>query len=74
MIDSTQIYRDLKLEPAAGADALIGTENLALADSMEMAVEGADSVLILTEWRVYLDLNWPDLASLMHRPALVFDG
>jgi len=69
-----QIARDLKLEAAAGADALSGTGSWALADSIEAAVEAADAVLILTEWRQYRDLNWADLAARMRKPAWVFDA
>jgi len=69
-----QIARDLKLEAAVGADALSGTGSWALADSIEAAVESADAVLILTEWRQYRDLNWGDLAARMRKPAWVFDA
>ena len=35
---------------------------------------GADAVLLLTEWQHYRDLNWPDLAGRMRKPAWVFDA
>ena len=62
------------LEAAAAADGLSGTGSWAPADSIEAAVEGADAVLILTEWRQYRDLNWVDLAARMRKPAWVFDA
>ena len=73
-VDPAQIARDLKLEAAAAADALNGTGSWAPADSIEAAVEGADAILILTEWRQYRDLNWGDLAARMRKPAWVFDA
>ena len=35
---------------------------------------GADAVLVLTEWQDYSELNWPDLAGRMRKPAWVFDA
>ena len=37
------------------------------------AVQGADAVLILTEWDQYRELDWPILAGRMRTPAWVFD-
>ena len=62
------------MEAAAGAYDLSGTGSLALADSIEAAVEGADALLILTEWRQYRDLNWGNLVARMRKPARVFDA
>lgn len=33
----------------------------------------ADAVVVLTDWREYRDLNWSLMASLMRRPAWLFD-
>ena len=37
-------------------------------------MDGADAVLILTEWKDYRSLHWADLAALMRRPAWLFDA
>ena len=37
------------------------------------ACEGADAVLILTEWRQFNALDWHAIASAMRRPAWLFD-
>ena len=66
--------RDLKQQPAFQADALSGTGSWANARSVEDAVTGADGVLVLTEWQHYRDLNWITLATLMRKPAWVFDA
>ena len=73
-VAEAQISRDLQLESASTADGLSGTGSWAQATSIEAAVQGADAVLILTEWQNYRELNWSDLAALMRRPAWVFDA
>jgi UDPglucose 6-dehydrogenase len=37
------------------------------------ACDGADAVLILTDWHHYRELDWATLAQRMRRPAWVFD-
>ena len=69
-----QISHDLQLESAFTAYGLSGTGSLVQATSIEAAVQGADAVLILTEWQNYRELNWSDPAALIRRPASVFDA
>jgi len=37
------------------------------------ACRGADAVLLLTEWNQFQDLDWQAIASVMRRPAWLFD-
>lgn len=37
------------------------------------AVEGADAVVVMTDWRHYPTLDWQKIFDLMRKPALVFD-
>lgn len=37
------------------------------------AVDGADAVLVLTEWQQFAQLDWQWLAAQMRRPAWLFD-
>ena len=37
------------------------------------AVEGADAVIVLTEWTSFRDIDWSVIASRMRRPAWLFD-
>lgn len=37
------------------------------------AVEGADAVVVMTDWRHYSTLDWQKIFDLMRKPALVFD-
>ena len=38
------------------------------------AVCGADTVLLLTEWQQFRQLDWPTLAAEMRQPAWLFDA
>jgi UDPglucose 6-dehydrogenase len=42
-------------------------------DSVQELAEGADALVLVTEWKEFRDLNLPDLARRMARPVLV-DG
>jgi UDPglucose 6-dehydrogenase len=42
--------------------------------SPQVAVGGADAVVILTEWQSFRELPWLLLAPLMRRPAWLFDA
>ena len=72
-VAAAQIARDLNQESVAQPDGLRGTGSWSEAISVEDAVTGADGVLVLTEWQLYHDLNWPALADRMRKPAWVFD-
>ena len=37
------------------------------------AVEGADSVVVLTEWEEYSSINWEEVSKKMRKPGWVFD-
>jgi len=38
------------------------------------AAQGADAVLLLTEWQQFRQLDWPALAAVMRQPAWLFDA
>ena len=59
-------------DPRAVAKAHRADPELETATSVADAVEGADAVLIATEWSEYRDLDWADLAPRM-RGDLVYD-
>lgn len=42
-------------------------------DSAVAALQGADAAILVTEWREFLDLDWPAMASIM-RGRVVVDG
>ncbi len=37
------------------------------------ASEGADAIIILTEWNEYAEINWKLLSKIMRKPSWVFD-
>ena len=69
-----QIARDLQQEPASQPNALSRTGSWAQSFSVEEALNGADAVVVLTEWQHYRNLNWKSLATRMRKPAWVFDA
>ena len=79
-VEQAQIARDLReepveLDPATGkSQSLSGVGSWLSTNSVEEAVEGADAVVLLTEWSQYKSLDWQDLSRRMRRPAWVFDS
>ena len=80
-VEQAQIARDLREEPveldpapskSQGLSGVVGT--WLSSNSVEEAVEGADAVVLLTEWSQYKSLDWQDLSRRMRRPAWVFDS
>lgn len=69
-----QISRDLGSAPSSSGSGLTGEGCWQLAPSVEEAVRGADAALILTEWQMFRELPWADLAAQMRQPAWVFDA
>ncbi len=53
------------------AGELLGS--VEMADSALAALEGADAVVLVTEWREFAELDWSEAAGRMARPLLV-DG
>ena len=66
-VSGSQIHHDLDV-PAGDGD---GSWQQAL-DPVQ-ACQGADAVLILTEWSQFSTLDWQSIAAVMRRPAWLFD-
>ncbi len=47
--------------------------NVALEANPYKAAEGADAILVMTEWACYKELDWAKIYQLMRKPALLFD-
>jgi UDPglucose 6-dehydrogenase len=41
---------------------------------VEQAASGADALLLLTEWQVFAQIDWPSVALVMRQPAWLFDA
>jgi UDPglucose 6-dehydrogenase len=60
-------------DPQAGANALRELPELDVVDSVATAIEGADAIVIATEWPEFRELDWCALAERV-RPPIVIDG
>jgi UDPglucose 6-dehydrogenase len=61
-------------DPAVSAeDAAEAIPGLRLCGTVEEAAEGVDAIVVGTDWPVYGDIDWEDVAPRM-RGILVFDG
>ena len=38
------------------------------------ACKDAEAVVIATEWKEFLDIDWEEVYKTMNKPAFVFDG
>ena len=57
-------------DPVASSDGLHGVEQVS---SVDRAADGADAVVLVTEWPELADLDWGAIATTMRRPVFV-DG
>ncbi|MEB3349492.1 MAG: nucleotide sugar dehydrogenase [Cyanobacteriota bacterium] len=73
-VEPGQITADLGVAPSASGGGLSGEGSWSAAASVVEAAEGADGVLILTEWEAFAGLAWEPVAAVMRRPAWLFDA
>ena len=57
-------------DPVASSDGLHGVEQVS---SVDRAADGADAVVLVTEWPELADVDWGAIAATMRRPVFV-DG
>ena len=43
-------------------------------DSAFEACKDTEAVVVATEWKEFLDIDWPEVYRNMKKPAFVFDG
>ena len=55
------------------ADIVGDGSHLVFEEDPYKAAEGADAVLLMTDWRQYSSLDWKRIYDSMRKPALVFD-
>ena len=78
-VEPPQIALDLERPPVdtgqAARQVPLGAEGTWTYEQTPLAAaNGADAVLILTEWQAYRNLDWPALSEVMRRPAWLFDA
>ena len=67
-VGETRISQDL------GCEAGDGEGQWHIASNPEEACQSADACIILTEWNEYKEINWVHIASVMRKPAWLFDA
>jgi len=55
------------------ADIVGDGSRLAFEEDPYKAADGADAILLMTDWRLYSELDWGRIYGSMRKPALVFD-
>lgn len=64
----------VSFDPKASENARrVMGDKLQVAETPEAAVQGADGVVITTEWKSFKNLNWADLKGRLKQPV-IFDG
>jgi UDPglucose 6-dehydrogenase len=63
----------IAFDPVASERASELLDSVEMASSATAALEGADAVVIVTEWPEFAELDWAEVAARMARP-LVVDG
>ena len=66
------VVTDPKALPNAERD-LAHLQNITLEPDPYRAAEGADAILLMTEWDCYRTLDWARVYAAMRKPALIFD-
>ncbi len=75
-VDAIQIEKDLnKKENHKILNAEIPQEGQwCKVKDINLASEGADAIVVLTEWEEYSQINWKEVSKRMRQPAWVFDA
>ncbi len=75
-VSAEQIAADLGVEAllGSGGEGMQGDGVWQPAADPLAAAQGADAVLLLTEWQQFRQLDWPALAAVMRQPAWLFDA
>ncbi len=69
---ATLVISDPQALPNAQGD-LANTPSVVFEKDPYRAAEGADAILLMTEWTCYQTLDWERIYALMRKPALIFD-
>ena len=71
-----QITKDLGIEESKNIDNILFSEEGCwhFIKDLYKGFEGADAVLVVTEWEIYSKINWGKVSKVMRKPAWVFDS
>ncbi len=69
-VSERQIAQDLGQPAGSGK----GAGSWHPVPDVQQAASGADALLLLTEWQLFAQIDWPAVAAVMRRPAWLFDA
>ena len=75
-VSSKQIAKDLEKEPLTENSKSAEVNNYGTWEyitNLENAFINVDAVIVLTDWKVYRDLDWNQISNQIRPPAWVFD-
>ena len=69
-----EIKENIKIKEITNQDHLSEFEGeWCFEKNINIASQGSDAIVALTEWAEYSDINWIDISKKMRKPAWVFD-
>jgi len=72
-VSQPQIWSDLmEASPGVPLDSI--KRQVSIASSAVEACRDAEAVVIATEWKEFLTIDWADVYTRMSKPAFIFDG
>ncbi|KAF8719036.1 hypothetical protein AX14_011537 [Amanita brunnescens Koide BX004] len=72
-VDHAQIWADLaEASPLTPLDII--RQQVTISSSAMEACRGAEAVVIATEWKEFVGIDWEKIYESMNKPAFVFDG
>ena len=72
-VDANQIENDLNLKESEKQKSNQKECTWSMQSSVYEASNGADAILILTEWEEFKNINWQEISNLMRSPCWLFD-
>ena len=76
-VDPAQISKDLNILSTSEQNIFSATNKEGewfFVKNIEEAINGADAVLVLTEWEEYSKIDWDKVQNSMRKPAWIFDA
>jgi UDPglucose 6-dehydrogenase len=74
-VSEKQIISDLDIQPSIDIDnnASPSHGGWRMTESLFSACDGADAIVILTEWNEFGSVNWDNITHCLRKPAWIFD-
>jgi UDPglucose 6-dehydrogenase len=74
-VSEKQIISDLNVQPSIDIDNNVSPNHggWQMTESLFSACDGADAIVILTEWNEFGSVNWDNITQYLRKPAWIFD-